>query len=192
MELEFYHRQRGQGFNQIKFQYSTFDQLNRKQIRRLKLIHRKIFNEQWKLYVLSQKDVIFTAIDIKSDNELAMGIIKEFSPERHFSNEFHGSNIPYLIDFGVLPKHQKKGIGGEFLKYIIKYVENTNVGITMNSMINLDIYLGFDIESSIRNEQNNFLIKFYKKYGFIVCGYYSTPLSKNPKEYICLTYNMFS
>lgn len=127
----------------------NIDKRNRK---KLKILHQKIFSN--KLYLYNDIDLIYTCTLGKSDKYIAMGQIRYESPGSHFNN---GENEPYLIDFGVLPQYQQKGIGSYMIKHII-----TAMKIDGHKYINLDI---LDRIGSNDIDISN-LILFYSGLGF--------------------------
>jgi GNAT superfamily N-acetyltransferase len=137
-------------------------------LRAIKLAHQKIFGESIKFHVLCPDDIIFTMV-LESNKKnnckfIGMGIIKNYSPERHFPCESDTSTIPYLIDFGILPKYRKKGIGSKFLHYITDIMKTV---YPEAGFVNLDVKLE-DVQS----------IEFYKKNKFEACGLYKPPVER--------------
>jgi len=159
-------------------EYHYFKNISDTLIRRVKQVHQKIFSERWLTHILNPNDIIFLAKHGEAQKIIAMAVIKEFSPEHHFNNEIDDI-VPYLLDFGVIFSMQGRNIGSWFLQSIVKDV--------------LDIFNATSINLDLKYEDHNQdrLIKFYEKNKFIQKGYYKTPNSNNPKEYISMSYSTY-
>ena len=133
---------------------------SRKEIRELKTLHLKIFDDPLRMKILTSDDLIFA---IKDETQYyGMAAVKYGSPFRHFKNESKAPNkIPYLIDFGVLPEYRQNKIGGKLLSYV------------KDTLYALDEkYLNLDI---IVDDNTKKVMKFYINNKFSYVGKFDHP-----------------
>ena len=163
--------------------------LSTEHIKKLKIIHRKIFTKKFYVYT-DPDDIVYICQTNSSNKYIAMGYIRFASPEFHFANEYNDektenySSIPYLIDFGVIPEKRRHGIGTYLMNFIINSLASEH------NYINLDILNGRrkdpDEELPFIPIQIDYLISFYELFGFkkIDINWYHP---NNLDRYLCMT-----
>ena len=160
------------------FNYKRRSEFKKPEIVKLKKTHLEIFNfDPLRLKIILPSDLIFYGKNKSSKKYITMGVVKYGSPLNHFDNEQNSLPIPYIIDFGVIPKFQGNGIGHTFFNFIIKILSTLN-----HKFINLDIH--YELDDFV---ENSTLYKFYSKLGFKFVGKFKHP---NSKIYLSMSYEI--
>lgn len=156
----------------LLIQERSVKQLDKQETKKLRVLHQKLFNNR--IYLYEDDDLIYTCTYGSSNKYIFMCQILYNSPGIHFDNELSDEKIdssnkqPYIIDFGLIPKYRRRGIGSYMMKYIINDIKTT----AQYKYINLDIlsdkkqsddgkYIPIDISD---------LLLFYTKLGFKAVG----------------------
>lgn len=77
--------------------------------------------------------------------------------------EEKGKGSKYLVDFGLLPEYQGKGIGKAVLE-ILKGMGGRLTAVTRNETLGFFLKCGFWVEKKLRNYYGRGLMGFYIRY----------------------------
>lgn len=167
----------------ITIQERRVDQTKKKEHKKLRILHQKIFNN--KIYLYDDNDSIYTCTYGTSNKYIFMCQLLYNSPEFHFNNEEydektdHSIKQPYIIDFGIIAHYRRKGIGSYMMNHIINDIKTTN----QYNYINLDILNG---EKEPDDDKYNpidvrVLLLFYNKLGFKIVDKFYYHLDKKQR-----------
>lgn len=184
----------------ITVQKQNVSKLTPKEIKKLKILHQKLFDDKLLLFPRDEEkydhdDIVYTCTYGKSKKYVGMAQIRYMSPDHHFDNEKYdeqtGGEVvqPYLIDSGVLFTHRRKGIGSALINYIKNDMDQyDNINLDILNAMRKDRQLTKDyIPESI-----DYLIDFYKKCGFTLIDHfwYHPDHPKDVRKYSSMTVSL--